>query len=76
MTTGLNNITPISRSSISRRNGPNAETIRAMQEARGIMTGKVRDKAYSSFRELLDEVQAEMEKEDHADDSSHELLQG
>ena len=37
----------------------NKETIAAMQEARDIASGKIQTKSYSSFQEMIDEINAE-----------------
>jgi DNA-damage-inducible protein J len=37
----------------------NAETEAAMKEARGIMSGKIKAKSYTSARELAEELKAE-----------------
>ena len=42
----------------------NRETEEAMQEARDIMSGKIESKSYSSFQELVDEINAEEDEDD------------
>jgi hypothetical protein len=42
------------------------ETLAAIQEARDIMSGKIKTKAYSSAEELHDEIEAEMYAEEEA----------
>ena len=37
----------------------NNETLAAMQEARDIASGKIQTKSYSSFQEMIDEINAE-----------------
>jgi len=46
---------------------PNAETLAAMQEARDIMSGKIKAKAYHSAKELSDEILAEIRAEEEAE---------
>jgi hypothetical protein len=43
------------------------ETLAAIQEARDIMSGKVKSKAYHSAEELHDEIEAEMAAEEEAE---------
>lgn len=43
---------------------PNAETVAAMRETEDILSGKTQTKRYASARELFDELDAEMERED------------
>ena len=38
---------------------PNAETIAAIREADDIIAGRIRAKSYSSFQEMVEEVEAE-----------------
>lgn len=42
---------------------PNAETIAAMQETQDIIDGKIKTKSYSSAKELIEELEAEIEAE-------------
>ena len=41
----------------------NAETIAAMKEADDIIAGRVQAKRYSSFKEMVEEIEAEIEAE-------------
>jgi len=44
-----------------------AETLAAIQEARDIMSGKVKSKGYNSAEELFDEIEAEIAAEEEAE---------
>jgi DNA-damage-inducible protein J len=39
----------------------NAETEAAIQEAKGIMSGKIQTKSYTSIKEVIDEAKAELD---------------
>lgn len=52
-----------------RREVPNAETLEAMREVEDIIAGKIKTKSYTSVREMFDDLEREIAKEEENADA-------